>query len=476
MFVVINGMVRCELREENEEQRAGGGGEPDDGDEKNVETFYVGSGGVGGLTSALLGGHITGTRSRHAFAEGNALGKGPVLFILGQDAIKEMRALARSHDNRNEAMSDLTSNEEALGEAMVALELHMHRLAGLFLVDRNKQQIMATCSSTLLAAAHDAEAKAKSNEQQSTLEAGYWASGGVTRATASRRVSRLRLILDPAAEAETSLGGKLHRHRHHRHHQRRMGREDVMEVKRKREVMVERVFDGVVEGDVGEDREGKESSEDSSTTDTGSIKTVSLSRVSGRGEALSHKPFPSLEDEERLSRACLEQSLMIYDQVKLGLKSAELLVLERGQVIDGSRRGALVLMQGSLIQTRSKPAARSKLTILPIYKPPSVLLWLPHLMEDKFQSSGSVFQSQGVGVRYIAGPMGATVLASEEVEGVMGDEDLGHITEEEREGEEGEGEEEGGPKATPSASSRAMAMLTMPSFKRSPTIRFQQHS
>jgi hypothetical protein len=69
--------------------------------------------------------------------------------------------------------------------------------------------------------------------------------------------------------------------------------------------------------------------------------------------------------------------------------------------------------------------------------------------------------------------LGATVLASEEASGLMDpeapmrDESLGHIAEEEGEGDEGE--EEGG----------GMGKAKMPSMqllKRSVTLRFQQHS
>ena len=68
LFVVVNGMVRIELSAEAD---GGDGGEAEAEAADNAaaaagegaDVYYIGTGGVGGLTSSLLGGHLPGERS-----------------------------------------------------------------------------------------------------------------------------------------------------------------------------------------------------------------------------------------------------------------------------------------------------------------------------------------------------------------------------------------------------------------------------
>ncbi len=68
---------------------------------------------------------LTGMSLKKAYAEGNALGKGPLVFHMPQSMINTIRARA------------------ALGEpAFAALELAMFRTAALFVMDRQRAQII----------------------------------------------------------------------------------------------------------------------------------------------------------------------------------------------------------------------------------------------------------------------------------------------------------------------------------------------
>ena len=52
-------MVRIELSPEDQ----GGSGDVNDDPVMASDVFYIGTGGVGGLTSSLLGGHLPGERN-----------------------------------------------------------------------------------------------------------------------------------------------------------------------------------------------------------------------------------------------------------------------------------------------------------------------------------------------------------------------------------------------------------------------------
>ena len=75
LFVVVNGMVRIELSPEDTA--------PAGGDHYQADVFYIGTGGVGGLTSCLLGGHMPGKRDR----DGDCESFSPVL-ILNQNLVR----------------------------------------------------------------------------------------------------------------------------------------------------------------------------------------------------------------------------------------------------------------------------------------------------------------------------------------------------------------------------------------------------
>eukprot|EP00798_Chlamydomonas_sp_ICE-L_P030883 gene30883-35931_t len=128
IFIVINGMVRITLTPEH-----------DTNDEE--ETFYMGTGGVGGLTSAMMGGHIPGFAVRAAYAEANALGKGPVVFHLPQAMVQNVKLLSAGGNVH-----------------MKQLELRMYRMAGVYILDRQRHEILETLLELLLMRHHAMDA------------------------------------------------------------------------------------------------------------------------------------------------------------------------------------------------------------------------------------------------------------------------------------------------------------------------------
>jgi hypothetical protein len=63
LIIVIRGVVRMMLEQDGA-----------------LVPYYLGAGGVGGLVSCVLESHVPGMSSAAAYAEGNALGKGPVVM------------------------------------------------------------------------------------------------------------------------------------------------------------------------------------------------------------------------------------------------------------------------------------------------------------------------------------------------------------------------------------------------------------
>ena len=61
--LVVWGMVRCVVEAEKEEAE-----------------FYLGSGGVIGLVSSLIGQYVPGIMPKAAYAEGNQIARGPVIL------------------------------------------------------------------------------------------------------------------------------------------------------------------------------------------------------------------------------------------------------------------------------------------------------------------------------------------------------------------------------------------------------------
>ena len=114
-FVVLSGVVK-------QVHYAPGG--------KRAE-YYQGIGGVVGLVLMLTGSHLPGRQV--AVAEGNALGKGPVLFHLPQHTARTLRSQA------------------AAGDAdAVALESSLCRLAGVYAIQGMELEVKADVSQHLL--------------------------------------------------------------------------------------------------------------------------------------------------------------------------------------------------------------------------------------------------------------------------------------------------------------------------------------
>ncbi|BDA42347.1 probable Na(+)/H(+) antiporter NhaH at N-terminal half [Coccomyxa sp. Obi] len=119
LFIVINGLVRIGYRDPL----------------GNTQEYFLGTGGISGLFHALTGEHLPGGRLE-AMAEGNALGKGPVVFEVHQSAIEIIRRLA--------ANGDATFQQ---------VEVDMFRMAALFVVERLKPWLMTYLAALLATAA-----------------------------------------------------------------------------------------------------------------------------------------------------------------------------------------------------------------------------------------------------------------------------------------------------------------------------------
>ncbi|KAF6264741.1 hypothetical protein COO60DRAFT_18214 [Scenedesmus sp. NREL 46B-D3] len=94
------------------------------------QEYFLGAGGVFNLYTALTGEELPGATD--AVAQGNALGKGPVLFCVSAKGLRHLSMLATAGD-----------------PAYQQLELDMHRLAGLFLLERLQPQMDLETSQAL---------------------------------------------------------------------------------------------------------------------------------------------------------------------------------------------------------------------------------------------------------------------------------------------------------------------------------------
>lgn len=121
MYVVINGMVKGYVKY----------GE-------RVAEFFLGSGRVFGLMSALTGETLPG--SAGILAAGNALGKGPVLFHVPRAKLQEMLGRARMGD-----------------PGMQQLEADLYRVACLYTVERLRAQLLSALGSALCSEGDEAE-------------------------------------------------------------------------------------------------------------------------------------------------------------------------------------------------------------------------------------------------------------------------------------------------------------------------------
>ena len=123
MYVVINGCVKGYVKY----------GE-------RVAEFFLGSGRVFGLMSALTGESLPG--SAGILAAGNALGKGPVLFHVPRAKLQEMLAHARMGD-----------------PDMKQLEVDLYRVACLYTVERLRAQLLSALTSALCGEADEIDAR-----------------------------------------------------------------------------------------------------------------------------------------------------------------------------------------------------------------------------------------------------------------------------------------------------------------------------
>lgn len=113
MYVVINGMVKGFVKHG-----------------QDVAEFFLGSGRVFGLMSALTGEGLPG--SAGILAAGNALGKGPVLFYVPRTRLQALLQRARNGD------ADVRQ-----------LEVDMHRMACLYAVERLRGQMVSAMTAAI---------------------------------------------------------------------------------------------------------------------------------------------------------------------------------------------------------------------------------------------------------------------------------------------------------------------------------------
>ncbi|KAK9861042.1 hypothetical protein WJX84_008386, partial [Apatococcus fuscideae] len=130
LWVVNNGLVKVTYT-------------PNVGSEQQ---YFLGSGGVVGLLKALTGSHMPGKSL--VIAEGNSLGRGPVIFHLSPSGI----AMIRKHAAAGEAVWE-------------QMELDMFRMAALYVVERLKPQLFSYLTA-VLSAANPAPSRPTSKTEQ----------------------------------------------------------------------------------------------------------------------------------------------------------------------------------------------------------------------------------------------------------------------------------------------------------------------
>ncbi|GIL45384.1 hypothetical protein Vafri_2634, partial [Volvox africanus] len=162
--------------------------------------FYVGVGGVVGMSTALVGRSVPGMAVSGAVAEGNTLGKGPVVFVLPAAAVATVRARAA-----------------AGWSPFQALLLNMYRLVGGHVLERQRVTLVASIAKLLTGAvAHAARmgGRARAARLRELLlgspQSGTGDRTKVTVTTTSLR-RKQKAVLDevydaPAAGLLTSVG------------------------------------------------------------------------------------------------------------------------------------------------------------------------------------------------------------------------------------------------------------------------------
>eukprot|EP00798_Chlamydomonas_sp_ICE-L_P021082 gene21082-27965_t len=329
LFIVISGMVRITLASQ--------------GPDTEPETFYMGTGG------------------------GNALGKGPIVFHLSQSVIYNLRDMAVEDPH------------------MRSLELKMYRLAGIYVLDRQRHDTLASLVEMLMNTIRTAESK---------MPAG--------------RRSRLRQMVENASGGRGGLG-----------------RTASMRNNQMRHAIMESAFENDEEDDADEDGhtafEGKRRPS-----------YMGCSWSSRSGTTHSRGAFhlcPTVE--ERLARRCLDISLRIFNAMRDGFKSARLVHLQPGQTI--VQLSTILLVRGSLIQLDPSilhpfgafenfdvdvgESDEDEHGQQEIYSPPSLLMWLP----DYFDYGISRYFRKAENLEYVAGKKGATLLVSETLSDIASD-------------------------------------------------------
>ncbi|GIM04959.1 hypothetical protein Vretimale_9401, partial [Volvox reticuliferus] len=108
LIIVIRGVVRMMLEQDGA-----------------LVPYYLGAGGVGGLISCVLENHVPGMSSAAAYAEGNALGKGPLVMHVPWPVLQVLKRFSR----------DLKM------APYQALDLQMYRTAAVYVLDLLRQQV-----------------------------------------------------------------------------------------------------------------------------------------------------------------------------------------------------------------------------------------------------------------------------------------------------------------------------------------------
>jgi len=145
-----------------------------------LQEYYLGSGGVIGLLQALVGAPLPGTGL--AIAQGDALHRGPVLFLIPAAVVRSIAAEAAAGD-----------------VALHQLEIDMYRVAGLYVVERLQTQVAAQVTAACCR-------EAASNGEEVSIREGQRA--------ARKAVAAVRHALRDARVVRLAAGAKHAQHGH----------------------------------------------------------------------------------------------------------------------------------------------------------------------------------------------------------------------------------------------------------------------
>ncbi|KAG2490363.1 hypothetical protein HYH03_011165 [Edaphochlamys debaryana] len=293
--------------------------------------FYVGVGGVVGVSTALIGRAVPGMAVASAVAEGNALGKGPVVFALSSAAIAAVRSRAAAGHPEFQL-----------------LLLNMYRLVGGHICERQRTGLVAHIAALLTGAVAHA-----------------FRTGG------RRRALRLRELL-----VRTGVASELRPNN--------AAPSATTSLRRKQKAVLDEVYDAPAAGlmtqrsgpgdasgrgrrsmDEGyeEDEEEEDDEEEDEEGDDDEEETDGLSSIYGGSSAAAAGDVAcavaaALAADEQLSRRCLERAAEMVEAVRQGVKAASLLVLQPGQSF--VQRSTVVLVNGSLLQHVPQPPPQAQ--------------------------------------------------------------------------------------------------------------------